>query len=140
MCTQQRWPRCLQLFFRNRDMLEKTRWIFSDKLIPILFTSTAQQINRTCIKSLFEPSSSIRLQIKELLGELLNGSLLLLPLFKVLNVKFMINYNSLRHQPFYNRWGRGVAGIAMLDIKKYYVRRKKFFFKHQIDKKFSIHT
>jgi len=40
-------------------MLEKTRRIFRDKLNPLLFTSTAQQIDRTCIKSLFEPSSSI---------------------------------------------------------------------------------
>ena len=40
-------------------MLEKTRRIVRDKLNPLLFTSTAQQINRTCIKSLFEPSSSI---------------------------------------------------------------------------------
>jgi hypothetical protein len=43
----------------NRDMLEKTRQIFRDKLNPTLFTSTAKQINRACIKSLFEPSSSI---------------------------------------------------------------------------------
>jgi len=56
-------------------MLEKTRRIFRDKLNPLLFTSIAQQINRTCIKSLFEPSSSIPLYIKALLGELLNGSL-----------------------------------------------------------------
>ena len=56
-------------------MLEKTRQIFRDKLNPLLFTSTAQEINRTCIKSLFEHSSSIHLWIKALLGELLNGSL-----------------------------------------------------------------
>jgi hypothetical protein len=52
-------------------MLENTRWVFRDKLDPLLFTSSTQQINRTCIKSLFEPSSSIHL----LLGELLNDSL-----------------------------------------------------------------
>ena len=56
-------------------MLEKTRWNFRDKLNPLLFTSTAQHINRTCIKSLFEPSSSIHLKIKAFLGELLNSSL-----------------------------------------------------------------
>ena len=52
-------------------MLENTRWVFRDKLDPLLFTSSAQQINRTCINSLFKPSSSIHL----LLGELLNDSL-----------------------------------------------------------------
>ena len=62
-------------FFRNRDTLEKKRRIFSYKFNPLLFTSTAQQINRTCIKSLFEHSSSIHLWIKALLGKLLNGSL-----------------------------------------------------------------
>ena len=56
-------------------MLEKTRRILRDKFNPPLFTSTAQQINRTCIKSLFEHSFSIHLWIKALLGELLNGSL-----------------------------------------------------------------
>jgi hypothetical protein len=30
-------------------MLDKTLRIFCDKLNPILFTSTGQQINRTCI-------------------------------------------------------------------------------------------
>jgi hypothetical protein len=59
----------------NRDMLEETRRIFRDKLNPLLFTSTVQQINRTYIKSLFEPSSSIHLLIKALLGKWLNGSL-----------------------------------------------------------------
>ena len=29
------------------------------QLQPTLFTSTAQQVNRTCMKSLFEPSSFI---------------------------------------------------------------------------------
>ena len=56
-------------------MLEKTRQIFRDKLNPLLFASTGQQINRTDIKSLFEHSSSIHLLIKALLGELLNGFL-----------------------------------------------------------------
>ena len=56
-------------------MSERTRGIFRDKLNPLLFTSTAQQINRTYIKSVFEPSSSIHLYINALLGELLNGSL-----------------------------------------------------------------
>jgi hypothetical protein len=45
----------------ERDMLEKTRRIVRDKLDPLLFTSTEQQINITCIKLLFEPSSSIHL-------------------------------------------------------------------------------
>jgi len=56
-------------------MLEKTRRIFRDNLNPLLFTSTAQQLNRIYINSLFEPSSSIHLYIKSFLGELLNGSL-----------------------------------------------------------------
>jgi hypothetical protein len=50
-------------------MLEETWRIFRDKLNPLLFTSTAQQINGTYIKSLFEPSSAIHLLIKALLGK-----------------------------------------------------------------------
>jgi hypothetical protein len=56
-------------------MLENTRRSFLDKCNPFLFTNTTQQINRICIKSLFEPSTSIRLKIEAFLGEISNGSL-----------------------------------------------------------------
>jgi hypothetical protein len=53
--------------------------------------------------------------------------------YLLLYVKFLINYNSLRCQTFYDRGGRR-AGIFMLDRSFFFhVSRKPFFFTHQVD-------
>ena len=50
-------------------------------------------------------------------------------------MKFLINYNSLRCQAFYNRGGGGL-GLSCLMQVFVHVSRKPFFFTHHVDQFF----
>jgi hypothetical protein len=99
-------------------MLEKTRRIFGDKLNPLYLLPTRNK--------LIEHASNHYLNIVlQFINRLMH--------YLLLYVKFLINYNSLRCQTFYDRGGRR-AGIFMLDRSFFFhVSRKPFFFTHQVD-------
>ena len=50
-------------------------------------------------------------------------------------VKFLINYSSLRCQPFYNREGRGLGFSCSIEVV-FHVSKKTFCFTHQVDQFF----
>ena len=50
-------------------------------------------------------------------------------------MKFLINYNSLRCQAFYNRGGGGLGFSCLMQVFVH-VSRKPFFFTHHVDQFF----